>query len=37
MKKIHENVHVLRFHVNFKHESTNHACFHVNFLFSAYI
>ena len=31
MEKIHENVHVLCFHVYFKHESTKHACFRVNF------
>ena len=33
MEKIHENVHAF---VHFKHESTKHACFHVNFPFSAY-
>ena len=35
MEKIHENMHVLRFHVNLKPESTKTCC-HVNFPFSAY-
>ena len=37
MVKIHENVYVFVLYVNLKHESTKkHACFHVNFPFSAY-
>ena len=36
MEKIHETCMFLYFHVNFKLENTKHACFHVNFPFSAY-
>ena len=38
MEKMHEiKIRMfLCFHVNFKHESTKHACYRVNFPFSAY-
>ena len=34
---VHENVHVLCFNVNCKHESTQTCMLHINFPFSAYL
>ena len=36
MEKIHENVYVLCFHVNFKHESAKTCMFPCTFSFNAY-
>ena len=36
MEEMHEKVHVFVLSCKFKHESTKHACFHVDFSFNAY-